>query len=406
MKDCIRRSRHLLGLLGFAFAGVMGSAPVLAQEMCGGAPYPFPYTDVAGVGAAFCPGIMEAYVTGVSKGTSPTTFTPNQSVPRVQMTTFLQRALDAGLARASRRAALDQWWPQAQGPMIPVGGAPFTCSADGENIWISTFTGNTLVEVQASTGTVLGTWSEIPLSAGVRVAAGMVFVAGGKNFGASSPGGLFIIDPSQPPSNGFNELDVGNQPIGVAYDGLFVWTANRGPPGSVSIVQLRDARVTTVTTGFNAPYGILFDGTNIWVTDTGAGTLLKLDSAGTIVQTVTVGALPGFPVFDGTNIWVPNFNDNSVTVVQARTGTVVATILADGSNNLNGPNGASFDGERVLIANYGNDTVTLFKAADLSVILNYYVDDGFGTGQAPTSACSDGINFWVPLQSNGTLLRF
>src|SRR5277367_267794 len=98
--------------LGFGFAGAMCIAPAQAQELCGGADYPFPYTDVSGVGAAFCPGIMEAYVTGISRGTTPSTFSPNETVTRVQMTTFMQRSLDQGLTRGSRRAALNQWWTQ------------------------------------------------------------------------------------------------------------------------------------------------------------------------------------------------------------------------------------------------------------------------------------------------------
>ena len=101
---------RLLFVVGFGDAGAMRIAPVQAQELCGGVDYPFPYTDVSGVGAAFCPGIMEAYVTGVSKGTTPSTFSPSETVTRVQMTTFLQRSLDQGLARISRRAALDEWW--------------------------------------------------------------------------------------------------------------------------------------------------------------------------------------------------------------------------------------------------------------------------------------------------------
>ena len=46
----------------------------------------------------------------------------------------------------------------------------------------------------------------------------------------------------------------------------------------------------------------------MWVTDNGTipGKLFKLDSNGAIIQTVTVGTIPMFPVFDGTNIWVPN----------------------------------------------------------------------------------------------------
>ena len=162
--------------------------------------------------------------------------------------------------------------------------------------------------------------------------------------------------------------------------------------------------VTTVTTGFGAPYGILYDGTHIWVTEVFAGTLLKLDAAGAILQTVTVGSLPGFPACDGTNIWVPNEASNSVTVFQASSGNVVATITSDPSNQLNGPSGASFDGERVLVTNQSGSTVTVFSAADLSSSANVTM----GSTTDPYGACSDGINFWVALRgaSTGNLLRF
>ena len=158
----------------------MSIAPAQAQEICGGVDYPFPYTDVSGVGAAFCPGIMEAYVTGVSKGTTPTTFSPNDTVTRVQMTTFLQRSLDQGLTRASRRAALNQWWtPQTATAMqtIALGGTPLLLRR-GRRRHLDAHHLGKVVQVQASTGTVLGTWTGATGGAGVLVAAGKVFVAG------------------------------------------------------------------------------------------------------------------------------------------------------------------------------------------------------------------------------------
>ena len=148
----------------------MGIAPVQAQELCGGATYPFPYTDVAGVGAAFCPGIMEAYVTGVSKGTTPTTFSPEQHRhPRADDN------LPAALARSGTRAhepaggaqsMVDPAEPRAM-QTINVGGIPAFCAADGEYIWTSLPTGNPWSQVQANTGKVLGTWTGATHSEGV-----------------------------------------------------------------------------------------------------------------------------------------------------------------------------------------------------------------------------------------------
>ena len=389
--------RHWLWVVGWVVAGSLGIAPVHAQHMCDGQTYPFPYTDVSTVGPAFCPGIMEAYVTGISKGTSPTTFSPNDDVIRLQMTTFLQRSVDQVLVRPSRRAALNQWWtPQHTASMqnVVVGGDPIFCAADGHHIWTST-DGN-VVEVQASTGTVLGTWTGATNGQAVVMAAGKVFVPG-----LTSPGSLYVIDPTQPPGAvTLAANNLGNFSVGIAFDGTNLWTANEGSPGSVSIISPQSPYtvINTVTAGFNAPLGILYDGAHIWVTDTGAGTLLKLDSMGNVLQTVTVGGNPTYPVFDGANIWVAD-GLSSITVVQASSGSIVATISQDANNNLLNPQGASFDGERILMANFIGSTVTLFKAADLSFIANISTGGSFG-------ACSDGINFWVPLQGTGNLLRF
>jgi DNA-binding beta-propeller fold protein YncE len=398
MDRSISRLHRWFVALGFGVASVMSIAPAQAT-LCGGVAYPFPYMDVSGVGAPFCPGIMEAYVTGVSKGTTGTTFSPNDNVSRLQMTTFLQRSLDQGLTRANRRAALNRWSiPKFPGLMqtIAVGGSPFACAADGEDIWTST--NGQVIQVPANTGKVLGTWTGAIASSGVLAAAGKVFVTGD-----TSPGSLYVIDPTQPPGTvTVAASNLGNRPFSIATDGTYIWTADNGPPGSVSFIFPPSYIVAIQTAGFNAPTGILYDGANIWVTDHGAGTLLKLDpNNGGILKTVIVGSAPFYPVFDGENIWVPNNGDDSVTVVQASSATVVATIVSDASNQLNGPLAASFDGEHILVTNANGNTVTVFKAADLSFIANVST----GPSSTPASACSDGTNFWVPLRNTTNLLR-
>src|SRR5262249_32660540 len=145
--------------------------------------------------------------------------------------------------------------------------------------------------------------------------------------------------------------------------------------------------------------GILFDGSNIWVTDVGSNTLKKLDRFGNIVQTVNVGDRPNFPAFDGTNIWVPNILGNSVTVVRAATGAVVATLTGNG---LNEPFQAAFDGQRILVTNQFGDSVSLWRAADLTPIGTFST----GAGTFPQGSCSDGTYFWITLASTNQLARF
>ena len=379
-------------------------AAAASANPCGTGDYPFPFTDVAAIGDAFCPGIMQAYVTGVSRGTTATTFGPTDPVSRTQMTTFLQRSLDQSLSRIGRRAAMGQWWTSSDLPAlqsIAVGNA-LHCAADGKAVW--TATNGAVVKVQASTGSIVGTWTGTTESRAVQVAAGKVFAVGGA---AGSPGSLYLIDPTAAPGAAtVAAANLGVDPEALAFDGTRLWTANANP-GSVSIVTPQASLpypVTTVTTGFGMLSGILFDGTNVWVTDpsTDPGRLLRLDSAGSIVQAVTVGASPRGPVFDGANIWVPNAFGSSVTVVQASTGAIVATIAATAANKLNGPYGATFDGQRVLVTNIGGSTVSVFNAADLSFIVNV----SMGASAFPYSPCSDGINFFVPVANANALVRF
>jgi hypothetical protein len=242
--------------------------------------------------------------------------------------------------------------------------------------------------VRASDGKLLETWTGATAATGVLVAMGRVFITG-----KTSPGQLYMIDPSQPAGAVTTvAANLGNNPGGIAFDGGRIWTANFGP-GSVSIVTPGSSlpwTVTTVTTGFSTLNGALYDGLNVWVTDYGAGSLLKLDGSGAVVQTVKLGPTPFFPIFDGTNIWVPNNGPAFVSVVRASDGAVVATLTGNG---LLSPNAAAFDGQRVLITNFAGNSVSLWRAADFIPLGSY--GTGFSTG--PFGACSDGLNFWVTL---------
>jgi YVTN family beta-propeller protein len=343
-----------------------------------------PFTDVSD--AVFCPFVLEIFTLGITTGTTATTYSPGDNVTRLQMAAFLSRSVDGVLKRGSKRAALDQFWTP-QNPfglgLIPLAGSPTLVKSDGGDLWVP-IGGGSVSRVRGTDGKVLETWTGAGGALGVLAAAGRIFVTG-----HLVPGRLYEINPSQPAGAVATiSSSLGDNPLGIAFDGSRIWTANGG--GSVSIVGIF---LTTVTAGFNSPIGILFDGTNIWVTDVGAGTLLKLDAAGAILQTVTVGDLPRYPVFDGTNIWVPNGTSNSVSVVRASTGAVLATLTGNG---LTQPFATAFDGARVLVTNRSGDSVSLFKAADLTPLGSF----GTGTGSNPYGACSDGTHFWVALSAN------
>jgi hypothetical protein len=368
---------------------------------CGGATVNLPFTDVQG-NLFFCQ-IAAAYFSGLTAGTSATTYGPAQNVTREQMAAFTTRTLDQSLQRGSRRAALDQFWTTAGSNSLAltmVQDGPIGVKSDGADLWVANLVSDTVSRVRASDGRVLETWTGATDAYSVLCAMGKVFVTG-----AASNGSLYQIDPTQP-AGAVTTLSnsLGGYPRGMAFDGQRIWTANTSD-GSLSIITLNPTTVTNLATEFHSLRAILYDGANIWVTEyvsVGVGKLHKLDANGALLQSVDVGADPRHMAFDGTNIWVPNVNSGTVSVVRATgslSGTVIATLSGNG---LAGPIHAAFDGERILVTNLTGNSVSLWKATDLTPLGS--VSTGAGTD--PFGACSDGVNFWITLYGTDRLARF
>jgi hypothetical protein len=388
---------------------LMASLTVLSSRMkadtgdCGGVTITLPFTDVMG-NTFFCQ-IAGAYFSGLTNGTTATTFSPTQTVTREQMAAFTTRTLDQSLKRGSQRAVAKKWWtPQDANSLTltDVGLFPINVEFDGTDLWVANRDGGSVMRIRPSDGKVLDTWTGATSAGGIVCAMGRIFISGRTN-----PGSLYRIDPTQPAGTVTTlTTSLGSFPVGIAFDGSRIWTAN-ADDHSVSIVTLNPISVTTVTTGFLQPVGILYDGSNIWVTDITAHALFKLHADGSIAQTINIDFAPEFPVFDGTSIWLPNRESGSMSVVRVKdaqgnplaTAFVLATLTGNG---LNGPFTAAFDGERILVTNFFGNSVSLWKAADLTPLGSFST----GAGTSPFGACSDGLNFWITLNGTNKLARF
>ena len=391
------RTRRVLGVVAAAWAAV-AFLGIGFRVLADCSAFDLPFTDLGTT--SFCAQIAEAYWTGLSNGTSSTTYSPSANVPREQMAAFVTRTLDKSLLRGSRRAALDQWWtstPHYDHSLgtVSVGSEPRLLKSDGTDVWVANFGSNTVSRVQASSGNVLGTWTGATAATGILIAMGKVFVTG-----FTAPGSLYEIDPTAAPgavTTLVSTLPAG--PTGIAFDGNKIWTANEA--GSVSIITPGTWTFTTATTGFSQPFGLVFDGSNMWVSDNGNNQLDKLNSDGSINGTPTpVGSAPSFPAFDGANIWVPNNGDNSLTVVRASDGTVLK-LFSSGNGDQNGlhfPNAAAFDGQRILVTNIGGG-LSLFQSTNLSP-LGSIATPGVS---APFGVCSDGVNFWASFNGSSSI---
>ena len=386
-----RKGSHRAFLAATAVAAVLaGAAENGLLGVCG------PFTDISD--PAFCPFVTEIFTLGITTGTTPTTYAPSDDVTRLQMAVFLSRTVDQSLQRAGRRAALGRYWAPKNAAnlgLTAVGLNPNNVRWDGKDLWVADRTSGSVYRVRASDARLLETWTGATIANDAVVAMGKVFVNA-----YSTPSHLYRIDPSQPAGVVTTVATIGGSSDGITFDGSRIWTANQN--GSVSIVTPGPSlpwTVTSATAGFTAPTGILFDGANIWITDFTAGALFKLDFSGAVLQTVSLGNGPAFPVFDGANIWVPLNTGAKVAVVRASNGAVLGTLTGNGQSF---PNTAAFDGERVLVTNYTGNAVSLWKAADLTPL--GFVPTGGGT--VPVGACSDGVNFWITLLISGQLARF
>jgi hypothetical protein len=375
---------------------------------CDGQNLTLPFTDVAGTNIFFC-SIAQAYFTGLTNGTTATTYSPGANVTREQMAAFITRTQDSALKRGSRRAAVGEWSiPKRVEELNPttVGDHPISPCFDGEDIWVPNFGGDTVTRVHASDGRVLGTWTGAVKATSTIAAAGFIYVVG-----ESDPAKIYRINPSFSPGT-VTEVassNVGILPDGITYDGFYIWTANNGgSPGAGTITKydiVNHFEGTFIGT-FNRASGICFDGTSLWVSDSGDDKLYRFNpTTGSVTETIDVGNIPtnSRPAFDGSNIWVPVLD--GVSVVSTSTpARIVATLTGNGLDGSN--HSAAFDGERVLVTNESNDSVSLWKATSLTPLGTLVL----GSTKHPQGVCSDGLHFWITVNGPGAfdhlILRF
>ena len=364
---------------------------------CGGTTTTVPFNDV-GSSAFFCQ-IAAAYFSGLTNGTTATTYSPTATVTREQMAAFITRTQDGALRRGSQRAALGQWWLSwdawsAYEYYFPGSAATQVwVQSDGFNVYLTE--GGRLISRSLVDG-ALRELGGMTNAFGVLYQNGWLWVTG-----RTAPGRLYrmsLLDTNATQMSG----SLGDNPQFLAYDGARIWTANHGDnSGSVSIYDTRGGALQNVT-GFLPLSGIVYDGANIWVSEEGdpsspffPPSLLKLDANGNVLERVlNIG--PGRPIFDGVNIWVPNALRDSLSVVRVSTATLIATLSGNG---LSYPTAAAFDGQRILVTNFGaggGGRVSLWKATDL-IPLGFFALEPKIVARPfyPHAACSDGKSFWI-----------
>jgi hypothetical protein len=120
------------------------------------------------------------------------------------MAAFITRTQDSALRRASKRAALDQFWTTTPNYLstsgalgtTTVGTTPELVKSDGTDVWVANRGTATVSRVRASDGKLLDTWTSASGAFAVLAAMGL---DGKKIWTANLLGSVSIVTPTMTP---------------------------------------------------------------------------------------------------------------------------------------------------------------------------------------------------------------
>jgi hypothetical protein len=129
-----------------------------------------------------------------------------------------------------------------------------------------------------------------------------------------------------------NSVTVGRDPSALAFDGTFVYVANK-LDNNVNRLRAATGLIEgpPIAVG-TAPAALAYDGTFVYVANSGSNTLTRIRASSGAVEgsPIGVGTNPAAFAFDGTFLYVANLGSNSVTRVRVATGAVEGTPIAVG----------------------------------------------------------------------------
>ncbi len=148
-------------------------------------------------------------------------------------------------------------------------------------------------------------------------------------------------------------VPVGKRPIGLAFDGAYIWVTNQFSNSVTKLRAFNGANLGSFAVG-DGPFGLAFDGSSVWVANFFSKNVTKLRASdGANLGTFAVGDGAAGVAFDGVNIWVANNGSNTVTKLRPVDDAVLGTY-----NVSRGPFGVAFDGLHIWVANFGTNTVS------------------------------------------------
>jgi YVTN family beta-propeller protein len=190
--------------------------------------------------------------------------------------------------------------------------------------------------------------------------------------------------------------------VAVSPDGRRVYVAN----GELAVI---DTATNTVaeTLGICAPNSIGVavspDGSRVYVTCTGGSVLVINAATYAVTATIPVSGVPYLVAVtpDGSKVYVTDYNDSTVTVINAMTNTVIAAMQVGPPFTFPaaGAVAVSPDGSKVYVTNQTSDTVSVINTATDTVTATIPVGDSISVAVSP-----DGSKLYIPNRGNHTAI--
>lgn len=209
---------------------------------------------------------------------------------------------------------------------VRLAGAPWGVAVDGEVAWVSDTSRGALLEIDATSGDVLGelaTGAPDPRDTGLAVRNGQLWVA---NLG----GTVGVVDTATRRAIARASTGEG-EPAAVALDDRWAWVPTHGPGGGLVRLDRNDPQRDPLTialpeSGFAAA---ATDGT-VWVAGLDRRVFAIDPATGAVERTFDVGAAArGITVADG-DVWVSLRDERAIVRIDAATGDEVARIDTGG----------------------------------------------------------------------------
>ena len=222
---------------------------------------------------------------------------------------------------------------------------------DGTYMWVSDNTNSKLFKVDSSGNITLKVASFAPYSAPVRLVYDGTYL-----WGSDSGYGVYQITTAAYVSR-YNISDTSAQFYGLTFDGNNVWVVDAE---NTKIYKFASGGAYTgySISGFQ-PLGVIFDGTYLWTANAGDHSSTKVNLSGTSLANYTGlpsgGNDPLDVAFDGTNLWFVSPNADSVSVM-TQTGTVTNHSIGAGMK----PHALAWNSvtSSMWIADSGNSSAT------------------------------------------------